>query len=503
MKKYLPSEIEPKWQKIWREKKTFQPDFKKAKKPFYNLMMFPYPSGEGLHVGNMYAFTGADIYGRFKKMQGFDVFEPMGLDGFGIHGENYAIKLGQHPAEVAKKTEKTYYHQLEATGNAYAWDNILETYDPEYYRWTQWIFLQLYKAGLAERKKAAVNWCPSCKTSLSDEQVIAGKCERCDNEVEKRELEQWFFKITNYAERLLKNLDWIDWSERTKTAQRNWIGKSEGAEIKFQAPGSKFQIPTFTTRPDTIFGATFFVLAPESEWVGKLTKSEHIKHVTEYIKNARKKTEVQRLFIEKKKTGVFTGAMVINPATGQEIPVWVADYVVMGYGTGAIMAVPAHDERDWEFAKEYNLPIIEVISGGQVEKQAYVGEGKLVNSGQFNGLSMKEGMEKITAWLDKKGLAKKQTQYRLRDWCLSRQRYWGPPIPMIHCQKCGWQPVPEKDLPVLLPFVKNYQPKGLGEAPLAQAKDLLKVKLELLLYPQPLLLSLLCFDALSPPPFLN
>lgn len=475
-KNYHPGEIEKKWQRKWREGKIFEVDLDKAQKPFFNLMMFPYPSGEGLHVGNMYAFTGSDIYGRFQRMQGYNVFEPIGLDGFGIHSENYALKLGKHPRDVAKRTEKTFYRQLEATGNSYAWDNTLETYDSDYYHWTQWIFIQLYKAGLVERKKASVNWCSSCKTTLSDEQVIAGHCERCKTEVEKRELEQWFFKITKYADKLLKNLEWINWSERTKIAQKNWIGKSEGAEIKFKIEGSKLSIPTFTTRPDTIFGATFFVLAPESKWVEKLTKSKYKKQVASYIQQAQRKTEIQRLFTEREKTGVFTGSYIINPATKKKIPVWVADYVMMGYGTGAVMGVPAHDQRDWEFAKKYKLPIIEVISGGDVKKGAYDGEGKLVNSGQFNDLPDKKGAIEITAWLKKKDLAKKQIQFRLRDWCISRQRYWGPPIPMIYCSKCGWQPVPEKDLPVKLPFIKNYQPKGTEESPLAQAKDWLKTK---------------------------
>lgn len=475
-KNYHPQDIEPKWQERWWKEGIYEVDLNKAKKSFFNLMMFPYPSAEGLHVGNMYAFTGADIYGRFQRMQGKDVFEPIGLDGFGIHSENYALKIGEHPKKVAARTEKNFYRQLHQIGNGFAWKNTLETYDPEYYRWTQWFFIQLYKAGLVERKKASVNWCPSCRTTLSDEQVIAGRCERCKTEVEKKELEQWFFKITKYAPKLLKNLEWIDWSERTKTAQRNWIGKSEGAEIRFKIYDSRFAIPTFTTRPDTIFGATFFVLAPESEWVEKLTKTKYRKQVTDYVNQARKKTEVQRLFIEKEKTGVFTGAYVINPATNKKIPVWVAGYVVMGYGTGAIMGVPAHDQRDWEFAKEHKLPIIEVISGGNIKKAAYDGKGKLVNSGRFNGLSVEQGIKKITVWLAKEGIAKKQTQYRLRDWCISRQRYWGPPIPMINCAKCGWQPVPEKDLPVELPDLKDWKPLGTGKSPLSQAKDWVKTK---------------------------
>jgi len=475
-KNYHPQDIEKKWQERWWKERIYEVDLDKAKKPFFNLMMFPYPSAEGLHVGNMYAFTGADIYGRFQRMQDKDVFEPIGLDGFGIHSENYALQIGEHPKKVATRTEKNFYRQLHQIGNGFAWKNTLETYDPEYYKWTQWIFIQLYKAGLVKRKKASVNWCPSCKTTLSDEQVIAGLCERCRTEVEKKELEQWFFKITQYAPKLLKNLEWIDWSERTKIAQRNWIGKSEGTEIQFKVQSSKFKVPTFTTRPDTIFGATFFILAPESEWVEKLTKPKHRKVVSDFVEQARKKTEVQRLFTEKEKTGVFTGSYVINPATNKKIPVWVADYVVMGYGTGAIMGVPAHDQRDWEFAKEHKLSIVKVISGGNIKKEAYDGEGKLVNSGQFNGLLVEQGIKKITAWLKEKGVAKKQTQYRLRDWCISRQRYWGPPIPMINCSKCGWQPVPEKDLPVKLPYIENYQPKGVGKSPLAQAKDWVKTK---------------------------
>jgi len=491
MKDYHPSEIEKKWQKIWREKKIFQPDMRRAKKPFYNLMMFPYPSAEGLHVGNMYAFTGADIYGRFKRMQGFDVFQPIGLDGFGIHAENYALKIGQHPAKVARRTERNFYRQLQATGNAYAWENTLKTYDSDYYKWTQWIFVKLFKAGLVERKKAPVNFCPSCKTTLSDEQVIAGRCERCKTEVEKKHLEQWFFKITKYADRLLKNLDWINWSERTKIAQRNWIGKSEGAEIKFKIQNSKSQIPVFTTRPDTIFGVTFFVIAPESEWVEKLTTPENRTRLEKYIKLSKKKSETERTAPTSEKTGVSTGSFVINPATGKAIPVWVADYVVLGYGTGAVMGVPAHDQRDWDFARQHCLEIKPVIrpKKGRWDfgKGAWEGEGILINSRKFNDLESRKAIGEITRWLAKKGLAKKVVQYHLRDWCISRQRYWGPPIPMIYCSKCaqkgvgerkelpGWFTVPESELPVLLPYLKNYQPKRLGASPLTQAESWLKV----------------------------
>ncbi len=478
MKKYDPSEIEPKWQKIWEEKGIFDPDLKKAKKPFYNLMMFPYPSAEGLHVGNVYAFTGADTYGRFKRMQGYDVFEPIGLDGFGIHSENYALKVGRHPWELAKETEKNFYRQLRAIGNAFSWRATLETYDKDYYRWTQWIFIQMFKAGLAYRAKAPVNFCPSCKTTLSDEQVIAGLCERCKTQVEKRELEQWFFKITKYADRLLKNLDWIDWTEKTKIAQRNWIGRSEGAEIKFPIPNSRLQIGVFTTRPDTIFGATFLVLAPESEWVEKLTTPENRFLVNEYIKTSKKRSEIERTALEREKTGVFTGSFVINPATEEKIPVWVGDYVVLGYGTGAVMGVPAHDQRDFDFAKKYNLEVrvvVEPLTGSVPVGKAYEGEGKLVNSGKYSGLKSWEGGRRIVLDLKKKGLADFKVSFRLRDWCVSRQRYWGPPIPMINCQKCGWVPVPEEDLPVELPYLSNWKPLGTGVSPLSQDKDWVRV----------------------------
>jgi len=478
MKKYQPSEIEPKWQERWRRERIFQPDIKKAKKPFYNLMMFPYPSAEGLHVGNMYAFTGADIYGRFKKMQGYDVFEPIGLDGFGIHSENYALKIGEHPIEVAERTEKNFYRQLQATGNAYAWENTLETYDHDYYKWTQWVFIQMFKAGLAYRAKAKVNFCPSCKTTLSDEQVIGGFCERCKSQVEKKELEQWFFRITKYADRLLKNLDWIDWSEKTKVAQRAWIGRSDGAEIKFQIPNSKFQIRVFTTRPDTLFGVTFMALAPEHPLVLSLTKKAFRQRVEKYIEAAAKKTEMQRISEERVKTGVFTGSYCLNPINNQKIPIWVADYAVMGYGTGAVMGVPAHDQRDFEFAKKYNLEIkvvVEPLTGSLSLNQAFEGKGKLVNSGKYSGLESVEGGREIVKDLKKKNLAESKTTYKLRDWCISRQRYWGPPIPMINCPKCGWLPVPEKDLPVKLPYLLDWKPLGTGISPLAQDKDWVKV----------------------------
>ncbi|MDO8658854.1 MAG: leucine--tRNA ligase [Candidatus Levybacteria bacterium] len=513
--KYLPQEIEPKWQKKWEESKIYSPDLDKAKKPFLNLMMFPYPSAEGMHVGNMYAFTGSDIYGRFKKLQGFDVFEPIGLDGFGIHSENYAIKVGRHPKEQAKISQENFYRQLRDTGNSYDWTRTVETYDQEYYKWTQWIFIQLYKAGLAYRKKSPVNFCPSCKTVLADEQVIDGACERCGTQVEKRDLEQWFFKITKYADRLLAGLDHIDWSEKVKIAQRNWIGRSEGALIEFKIQNSclaarwaKFKIKVFTTRPDTLFGATYLVLAPEYEFVNELVTNENKAEVNKYIKIARSKSDQERIAEGKEKTGVFTGSYAINPVNNEKIPVWVADYVIGTYGTGAIMAVPAHDERDFEFAKKYSLLIkkvivpkplisivrnVEDIAAGastelRVESECWTEKGDLVNSGQFTGMDSEKAKWEITKFTG----GEKRAQYHLRDWLISRQRYWGPPIPIIYCSKC-WEfkvqsakfkvegkdyivvdgkeyaiiPVPENDLPVLLPDVKDWRPEGTGKSPLA------------------------------------
>lgn len=469
-RKYNPQKIEKKWQKKWEETGLYEVDLEKAQKPFYNLMMFPYPSAEGLHVGNMYAFTGADIYGRFKRMQGFDVFQPIGLDGFGIHSENYALRIGAHPIDLSKRTEKRFYQQLHQIGNGFSWKTKLETYDPSYYKWTQWIFIQLFKNRLVERKKALVNWCPFCKTVLSDEQVISNRCERCKSEVLERETEQWFFRITRYAERLLRNLDWIDWPEKVKTVQRNWIGRSKGARIEFEVEGRGVKIPVFTTRPDTIFGATFFLLSPRSEWVKKVVLPKYQQKLSKYIENIKKKRE------ERVKTGMFTGSYVFNPASGKKIPVWVADYVLKEYGTGAVMGVPAHDQRDYDFAKRYNLPIVEVIKGGEIEKGAYEGEGVLVNSGQFSNMDSERAREKIVDWLEGKGLARWEVRYHLRDWCISRQRYWGPPIPMIKCPLCGWVPVPEEDLPVLLPYIQNYRPTGTGVAPLAQLEEWVKVQ---------------------------
>ncbi|MEX2053988.1 MAG: class I tRNA ligase family protein [Candidatus Colwellbacteria bacterium] len=444
---YPFAKIEKKWSKRWLDSGVYEPDLKKAKKPFYNLMMFPYPSAEGLHVGNVYAFIGSDIYGRFKRMEGYDVFEPIGLDGFGIHSENYAIKVGVHPAQQAKVSKERFYNQLKTIGNGFAWGARLETYDPEYYKWTQWIFIQMWKQGLAYRKKASVNWCPSCKTVLADEQVESGVCERCKTEVTKKELEQWFFKITKYAQKLLSNLDKIDWSEHIKAAQRNWIGKSEGWMLKFPIKDSKDKIEVFTTRGDTVLGATYLVLAPEHPLISKfMDQLSSAKAVQNYVNQAKTKTENDRIAEGGAKVGVeLKGITALNVATGKEISIWISDYVIMSYGTGAIMAVPAYDERDKEFAKKYKLPVVaaELIDPTKVAKKM---EGK------------------------------KSTHFHLRDWLISRQRYWGPPIPMIYCEKCDWQPVPDKDLPVILPDTKDFQPKGTGRGPLASIPSFYETK---------------------------
>ncbi len=437
MKKYNPTEIEPKWQKIWSQKGTYKVNLDlpaqagKAKKPFYNLMMFPYPSAEGLHVGNVYAFVGSDIYGRFTRMKGFDVFEPIGLDGFGIHSENYALKVNKHPKDQAKISQENFYRQLHLIGNAFSWDRKVETYDPDYYKWTQWIFIQLFKKGLAYRKKSPVNFCPKDLTVLADEQVIDGKCERCGSMVEKRDLEQWFFKITDYAQRLLDNLATMNWSEKVKIAQKNWIGRSEGMMINFD------EIKVFTTRPETVDGATFLVLSLQHPYIQEIKNKVDAKKVQEiekYIESHSAKASRDK----KAKTGVFTGFYVRNTVTGKNIPVWIADYVLMEYGTGAIMAVPAEDERDKEFAKAHKIEIAPTSLKAMPKGQQVV-------------------------------------NYHLRDWLISRQRYWGPPIPMINCEKCGWQPVADDQLPVLLPDVKDWKPRsassGQTKSPLASIES--------------------------------
>lgn len=479
---YDPTAIEKKWQKIWRDRKSNETDIKSAKNPFYALMMFPYPSAEGLHVGNLFAFTGNDIYARYHRQRGYDVFEPLGYDAFGIHSENHALKTGQHPAELIPKNIKNFRHQLESSGLMIDWSHSLSTTDPDYYKWTQWVFLQMMNRGLAYKKKGAVNWCPSDKTVLANEQVVGGFCERCGAAVEQRFLEQWFFKITDYAQRLLDNLETIDWSESTKTAQRNWIGASHGAEVDFAVSGkSNAHIKVFTTRPDTIFGATYLVLAPEHPLVDQITTDAARAEVSKY----RERTAKQDLVTRKSstgKSGVSTGATALNPATGKEIPVWVSDYVLMEYGTGAIMGVPGHDERDFEFSTQFGLPIVRVVAGEGDDASAKLVEaytenetGRMVNSGEFDNLSVADAKKAIVKWLADKNVAKPVVNYRLHDWCVSRQRYWGPPIPVIYCDKCGVVQVPEKDLPVVLPFIEDFKPDDSGVSPLARHEEWYRV----------------------------
>jgi len=646
MEQYDSQKIEKKWQKYWEENGINQVDLDKVKKPFYNLMMFPYPSAEGLHIGNMYAFVHSDVYGRFMRLKGFDVFEPIGLDGFGIHSENYAIKIKEHIKDVSARTEKHFYEQLRMIGNQYDWSRTVETYKPNYYKWTQWLFLKMHEKGLAYRKKAYVNWCPSCKTVLSDEQVIVEKCERCDTIVEKKEMEQWFWRITEYADRLLKNLDWIDWSEEVKMIQKNWIGKSEGAQFSMKihpvksgeagaeqfngVKDSEEKIEVYTTRLDTVFGMTYAVLAPEHPVIKKLKeKIENYSEIEQYVIQAQNKTNLERTDLQKEKTGVeLKGIKIINPFNQKELPLFVADYVLGFYGTGAVMAVPAHDERDFEFAKKYDLPIIQSVTPdanaykksvevlealkeiceatkkqnvkfwllgglacafyariiyrnfedldlmtkdegsyrkiikifntlgfekvkekklsenlinsvyknkkgveidigpyvrefefrendfkeeekalnqyrslvvserfvksfkkGQLESRnkekdrvdweylngkVFVEDGFLVNSGEYGGLSSIEARDKLVNWLVKNNIGDKKIHYKLRDWCISRQRYWGPPIPMIECGKCGWVPVSEKDLPVLLPEMDDFLPDGTGKGPLNKVENFVK-----------------------------
>jgi len=475
---YRPDLVEPKWQARWAEAGTNEPDLDGAERPFYNLMMFPYPSAEGLHVGNLFAFTGADVYGRFKRLTGFEVFQPIGFDAFGIHSENFAINVGLHPSELIPKNIANFRRQLRQMGGMFDWRHELSTTDPAYYKWTQWLFLQLFKAGKAYKKKAAVNWCPACKTVLANEQVIAGECERHPGvQVEQRMLEQWFFRITEYAERLLANLDdkaKMDWSESTLAAQRNWLGRSEGAEIEFPLETGE-TLRVFTTRPDTLFGATFMVLAPEHPFVDLLTTPDQREAVEAYRRSVAAKDLVARRVGDKDKTGVATGGHAINQATGEPISVWIADYVLMEYGTGAIMGVPGHDERDFAFATKYGLPIVRVLAAEGEDATTPLAEAApdtdtmtLVNSGRFDGLDAVAGHRAIVEWLEAGGFGRGTVQYRLYDWCISRQRYWGPPIPIINCDACGPVAVPEEDLPVLLPPLDNFRPDDSGVSPLAR-----------------------------------
>ena len=472
--------VERKWQEEWERRGVnlfTEDDLRNASDPYYNLMMFPYPSAEGLHIGNIFAYTGADVNGRYWRLRGKDVFEPIGFDAFGIHSENYALKVGANPNDLIPQNVANFTKVLRGFGGMYDWNHQVNTTQVDYYRWTQWVFLKLFHGDLVERREAPANWCPSCKTVLANEQVIQGLCERCDSPVEQRLLPQWFFKITRYAERLLDNIEGLDWSEITKKAQTNWIGRSEGARIDFPVVGHDEVINVFTTRPDTLFGATYMVLAPEHPLVDQLTTPEQSSDVEDYRTSVTARDLVERQKVDKEKTGVFLGSYAINPATDARIPIWIADYVLMEYGAGAIMAVPGHDTRDFEFAETFGLPIVRVIAPDGEDasaplSDAYVGDGVMVNSGPFDGLSVAGGKRAVVDWLaGEKDAAQPHVNYRLHDWCVSRQRYWGPPIPIIHCEACGAVPVPESDLPVELPYLQDFRPDDSGVSPLRRATD--------------------------------
>jgi leucyl-tRNA synthetase len=473
MAKYDFKKIEKKWQKEWEKQDIGKAvDFSKKKK-WYSLIEFPYPSGQGLHIGHIRSLTAMDIVSRKRRMEGYNVLYPIGWDAFGLPTENYAIKTGVDPRVATKKNTENFRKQLKGLGFSFDWSREVNTTDPKYYKWTQWLFLQFFKKGLAYKAEIDINWCPNDKVGLANEEVIAGKCERCGAEVEKRKKAQWMLKITAYADKLLKGLEKVDYLDEIKAQQVNWIGRSEGAELEFRISNSEFRIKVFTTRPDTLFGATYMVLAPEHELVEKLKdKISNFNEVEAYVKTARKETEEERTAEDREKTGVeLKGVKAVNPATGEEIPVWIADYVLAEYGTGAIMAVPAHDARDFSFAKKFNLPIIHVVSGG-TPGELWEGKGNLVNSRKFDGMDSERAKAEITKFVG----GKKTVNYHLRDWVFSRQRYWGEPIPIIHCEKCGYVPVPEKDLPVVLPPVKNYKPRDDGESPLASVVSFVNVK---------------------------
>jgi len=463
--------VDKKWQKKWEETRLYEFDKNNLEKKLYCLEMFSYPSGANLHVGHWYNFGLTDSWARMKRLQGYNVFHPMGFDAFGLPAENYAIKTGIHPKDSTYKNIKTMERQLKEMGATYDWDYEVITCDPQYYKWTQWIFLKLYEKGLAYRKKAPVNWCPSCKTVLANEQVVDGACERCHNEVTKRDLTQWFFKITEYAQELLDCLPDLDWPEKTKKIQTNWIGRSEGAEIKFRTADTGKAFKVFTTRADTLYGVTYVVLAPESELTDEITTAECREQVEAYKEFARKQTDVERMSTVKEKTGVFTGGYAINPVNGEKVPIWISDYVLAGYGTGCVMAVPGHDERDFEFAKKFGLPIRRVIRSKDrsADELPFVDYGVLTDSMEFSGISSEEARVGIVKKLEKEGKGELKVNYRIRDWLVSRQRYWGAPIPVVHCGQCGEVPVPEKDLPVELPYDVEFTPDG--ESPLKKCES--------------------------------
>lgn len=467
--------IEQKWQHYWEQNKTFKMNNDSDKPKFYALDMFPYPSGAGLHVGHPEGYTATDILSRFKRMQGYNVLHPMGWDAFGLPAEQYALDTGNDPAEFTEQNINNFRRQIKSLGFSYDWDREINTTDPDYYKWTQWIFLELYKKGLAYVDEVPVNWCPALGTVLANEEVIDGKSERGGHPVERRPMRQWMLKITAYADRLIEDLEELDWPESIKDMQRNWIGRSEGAEVTFNIDGHEETFTVFTTRPDTLFGATYAVLAPEHPFVEKITTAEQKEAVEQYIDGVKSKSDLERTDLAKDKTGVFTGAYAVNPVNGEKMPIWIADYVLITYGTGAIMAVPAHDERDYEFARKFDLLIKEVVAGGNVEEEAYTGDGEHINSDFLNGLNKEDAIAQMIAWLEKEGIGTKKVTYRLRDWLFSRQRYWGEPIPIIHWEDGTMTAVPESELPLVLPKTKEIRPSGTGESPLAIIEDWVNV----------------------------
>lgn len=471
-KTYNPHQIEPKWQKYWEENKVFKVLDDDTKPKFYALDMFPYPSGAGLHVGHPEGYTATDIISRFKRARGYNVLHPMGWDAFGLPAEQFAIDTGKHPADFTYKNIDNFRRQIKSLGFSYDWDREISTTDPKYYKWTQWIFLQLYKRGLAYVDEVPVNWCPALGTVLANEEIIDGKSERGGHPVIRKPMRQWILRITEYAERLLADLEEVDWPESIKDMQRNWIGRSEGAEVKFLIRGQPdATLAVFTTRPDTLFGATYCVLAPEHSLVEQITTADQREAVQEYRDKASRKSDLERTDLAKDKTGVFTGAYAVNPINGQPVPIWIADYVLASYGTGAIMAVPGHDQRDWEFAKKFDLPIVEVVKGGNVQESAFIGDGAHVNSDFLDGLHNAEAIRAAIDWLEKAGKGQGKVTYRLRDWLFSRQRYWGEPIPILHLEDGTMKPVPEEQLPLMLPDVDQIRPSGTGESPLAVVSD--------------------------------
>ncbi|HBC31292.1 MAG TPA: leucine--tRNA ligase [Clostridiales bacterium] len=480
MKSYNPQVIEKKWQEIWKQNETFKAKDNTDQKKFYGLVEFPYPSGVGLHVGHIRAYTSLEVISRKRRLEGYNVLFPIGWDAFGLPTENYAMQTGKHPRQVTDDNIKVFTAQLNAAGYSFDWSRSVDTTDPEYYKWTQWIFVQLFKHGLAYKDKTYVNFCNSCKVVLANEDSQNGICDRCGSQVVQMEKDVWFLRIRDYADKLLDGLNEVDYLPRIRLEQENWIGRSYGAEVDFKLKDTEDNLRVFTTRPDTLYGVTFMVMAPEHPFIKKYENIiSNMDEIKEYQEESKKKTEFERVQLAKSKTGVeVKGLTVINPVNGEEVPIWVADYVMMGYGTGAIMGVPGHDQRDWDFAKKYNIPIIEVIGGGNVEEEAFtdVEDGILVNSGMINGLRVKDAIEKITDYLAENNLGERKVNYKMKDWAFNRQRYWGEPIPIIHCPHCGMVPVPEEELPLLLPEVENYRPAETGESPLANIPEWVNVK---------------------------